>query len=75
MISKIEFIRWFKKEYDKIVGLGDTKENREKYFENLDLEELYEILVDDVNADTTYDYTEACISRLINYYYMMYSDY
>lgn len=73
MISKIEFIRRFKEEYDKIVGLGDTKENREKYFENL--EELYEILVDDVNADTTYDYTEACISRLINYYYMMYPDY
>lgn len=45
MISKIEFIRRFKEEYDKIVGLGDTKENREKYFENLDLEELYEIFV------------------------------
>lgn len=75
MISKKEFIKKFKEEYNKIVGVGDTEENRKKHFENINLEEAYRIFVSDVNEDTEHDYTEACIGRLINYYYMMYPDY
>ncbi|MDO5014685.1 MAG: hypothetical protein Q4E28_01850 [Clostridia bacterium] len=75
MISKEEFKKRFINDFHNLVGIWDTKENRDKYLKEIDWEDEYKSFVIDLKSDTEYDYTDACISRALNYYYMMYPDY